>query len=432
MLMKLRKYYIPGRKVRIYKLMENEIHPSESQSEKESDALKTRQTQLAEKEQLIQALTAELKQIKSSKAWSIIQFLCRIRLILFPHGSRRERVAHELLNRIRGWRTQGFRIRFPSSDDNAVLHKDKNVNSGNLLWHRAPSEQDNNSMRLNMWSIFEEELSRIDSLIGSVQSCEIPRLFAKIPLDVFGKLLLDVPSQYHNIKAFFPTMSSEQVQRNWTGAHGEELLAQSLAFVKTMIYGFGALTGKKIEEASVLDYGCGWGRLIRPLYKFISFEKIYAVDPWDESIKECEEHHLKANIALSDYVPRSLPFELKFDLIYAFSVFTHLSEKTANIVLKMLRKYILEDGLLIITIRPKEYWYVHDKGVLAPQMIKIHDEEGFAFTPHNRAPVDGDVTYGDTSMTLAYFESHFPQWKIESVECNDVDSGQVILFIKPV
>jgi len=408
-----------------------ETHPSKAQSEKESDALKIRQTQLAEKEQIIQALTAELMQIKSSKAWSIILFLWRIRLILIPHESRREQLAHILMNRLRHLRSQGFRIRFRSSDNNIVFHKDKTVKSGILSRCRAQPEQDINSMRLNMWSIFEEELSRIDSQIGSVQPNEIPRLFTRIPLDVFGKLLLDVPSQYPNIKAFFPTMSSEQVQKNWTGAHGEELLVQSLAFVKTMIYSFGAITGKRIEEASVLDYGCGWGRLIRPLYKFIPFEKIYAIDPWDESIQECEKHHLKANIALSEWVPRSLPYERKFDLIFAFSVFTHLSEKTTNVVLQTLRKYIHEDGLLVITIRPKEYWHVHNQGVLAPQMIKMHNERGFAFTPHNRDPIDGDVTYGDTSMSLSYFESHFSQWKIESVECNDVDSGQVILFLKP-
>jgi ubiquinone/menaquinone biosynthesis C-methylase UbiE len=279
--------------------------------------------------------------------------------------------------------------------------------------------------------MFEEELIRIEAKMGSVQTSEVPRLFSRIPLDVFGKMLLDVPLQYPYIKAFFPSMASEEVQTLWTGAHGEVLLGQSLAFVKTMISGYAAITGKKIENASVLDFGCGWGRLIRPLYKFLPPESIYGVDPWDESIQECEKHNIKVNLALSDWVPRSLPFERQFDLIFAFSVFTHLSEKTANIVFQTLRKYVLEDGLLVITIRPKEYWYIHDQGVLAPQMIKMHEEKGYAFTPHNLAPIDGDITYGDTSMSLTYFEDHFPQWKVEAVECNDVDSHKVILFLKP-
>jgi 2-polyprenyl-3-methyl-5-hydroxy-6-metoxy-1,4-benzoquinol methylase len=280
--------------------------------------------------------------------------------------------------------------------------------------------------------MFEDELERINEIMGSNVSPDIPQLFSRIPLDEFGKLLLDIPDKYKNIKAFFPTMASEEVQKNWTGAHGLLLLNQSLTFVRSMISGYAAITGKKIGDSSILDYGCGWGRLIRPLYKFMPIENIYGVDPWDESIKECQKHCIKANLAISDWVPRSLPFERKFDLIFAFSVFTHLSEKTTDIVLGTLRKYINEDGLLVITIRPKEYWYIHDKGSLANQMIGIHDKKGFAFTPHNLLPVDGDITYGDTSMSLDYFESHFPQWKIESVECSDSDSHQVILFLKPV
>ena len=43
-----------------------------------------------------------------------------------------------------------------------------------------------------------------------------------------------------------------------------------------------------------------------------------------------------------------------FDLIYAFSVFTHLSEKTAHIVLSTLRDHIADTGVLVLTIRPKE------------------------------------------------------------------------------
>jgi 2-polyprenyl-3-methyl-5-hydroxy-6-metoxy-1,4-benzoquinol methylase len=283
-----------------------------------------------------------------------------------------------------------------------------------------------------MLSIFEDVLEKIDSEMKPGQSFDIPQLFAKIPLEVFGKLLLNIPSQYPHIKDFFPSMASDKTQDNWTGNHGEALLSQSLAFVNTMVTGYASITGKKIKNASILDYGCGWGRLIRLLYKFAPIENIYGVDPWDESIEECQQHNLKAHLALSDWVPNSLPFEKQFDLIFAFSVFSHLSEKTTRIVLQTLRKYVAKDGLLVITIRPKEYWNVHNKGTLASEMIKAHTEKGFAFKPHNRAPIDGDITYGDTSISLDYFDEHFPQWKIEAIEYDNIDPLQIILFLKPV
>src|SRR5712691_1026011 len=279
---------------------------------------------------------------------------------------------------------------------------------------------------------YEHILYEIDKQIPFIQSRELPQLLSTIPLDLFGQLLLDVPSKFPNIKAFFPSMASDAIQDSWTGAHGIALLTQSVALVKTLVAEYTTMTEKDLGNATVLDYGCGWGRLVRLLYKYVPIENIYAVDPWDQSIELCKRYGVKANLALSEYVPTSLPFENPFDLIYAFSVFTHLSEKTTHIVLNTLRKHILDTGVLILTIRPKEYWYVHKNGAFASDMLKAHDEKGFAFIPHNRPPIDGDITYGDTSISLDYFSRHFPQWKLTSVKCNSSDQYQVILFLQPV
>ena len=123
-----------------------------------------------------------------------------------------------------------------------------------------------------------------------------------IPLDAFGYLLLDVPPEFPNLKAFFPSMAPDAVQDTWTGNHGISLLQQSAAFMRTLVSGYEAITGHAIEDATVLDYGCGWGRLIRLLYKYVAHEQIYAVDPWDKSIEVCREHGIKAHLALSEYV----------------------------------------------------------------------------------------------------------------------------------
>lgn len=281
--------------------------------------------------------------------------------------------------------------------------------------------------------MFEKEFRRIDNIMISDPLPKIPYLFNRVPLDDFGSLLLNIPLQYPNIKAFFPSMVSEQAQKNWTGSHGEDLLALSLAFIRTMISGYSAITGNKIGNAKILDFGCGWGRLIRLLYKFVPTDNIYGVDPWNESILLCQQHKVRGNIALSDWVPTSLPFEVKFDLMFAFSVFTHLSEKTTQIVLSTLRDYISDDAVLLITIRPKEFWNFLSQGEHSRSMIKTHDEKGFAFIPQkNRVPVNGDVTFGNTSMSLAYIENNFPHWSIEAVECNAANKYQVLVFLKPV
>jgi len=162
----------------------------------------------------------------------------------------------------------------------------------------------------------------------------------------------------------------------------------------------------------------------------VGYQNIFAVDPWDEPIALCKQHGVKAHLALSQDVPTSLPFDGKFDLIYAFSVFTHLSEKTTQAVFNTLRRYIADDGVLLITIRPKQYWQVHGEAV-ADRMIAKHDQQGFAFLPSNRTPVDGDITYGDTSMSVDYVAANFPRWQLVSEHCNPIDGYQVLLFLRP-
>jgi 2-polyprenyl-3-methyl-5-hydroxy-6-metoxy-1,4-benzoquinol methylase len=237
-----------------------------------------------------------------------------------------------------------------------------------------------------MISLFDDKLHEIDKKIASIEPFEVPALFHGIPLDMFGYLLLDVPSKFSNIKGFFPSMVSNDVQDRLTGCHGIPLLTHSLSFIKTLVSGYQTLTDKDFESATILDFGCGWGRLIRLLYKFISCENIYAVDPFDESIRLCKQHGVKCNIALSEYVPRTLPFQWQFDLIYTFSVFTHLSQKTTHIVLNTLRRHISDSGALVLTVRPKEYWYAHNGGTVATNMIRVHDKKGIRFYSSSASP----------------------------------------------
>src|SRR5258708_35849186 len=115
-------------------------------------------------------------------------------------------------------------------------------------------------------------------------------------------------------------------------------------------------------------------------------------------------------MGLSEDIPTSLPFDGKFDLIFAFSVFTHLSERATHASLSSLIKAICDRGVIVITIRPIEYWNLplaFDEQRRNGAAAK-HVRDGFSFLPHNLPPIDGDVTYGDTSMTLKYLESTFP------------------------
>lgn len=257
----------------------------------------------------------------------------------------------------------------------------------------------------------------------------------QLSLDDFGLVLLSMPdSQYPKLSRLLPAMASEEVQVNWTGNYGVALLKETTAFVRALRYNYVRVTGRYLDGATVLDFGCGYGRIAQLLYYFTVEEKIFGVDPWDRSIELCRESGLSTNFAVSDYLPTFLPVgEAKFDLVYAFSVFTHLSHRAMTTSLDTLRKYMANDGILAITIRPVEYWE-HDPHTSPEQKVALavrHRKEGFAFNPHNREPIDGDVTYGDSSMSLDWLAATFPEWTIKATDRCLNDPLQQYVFMVP-
>ena len=256
----------------------------------------------------------------------------------------------------------------------------------------------------------------------------------QIGLDDFGELMISLPAaEFPNISRGLPRMASAQVQREWTGDHGLPLLKLSLSFVRSVSYQFARLTGRPLDGAPILDYGCGYGRIARLMYYFT--DEVFGVDPWERSIDECRECGMGPNFLLSDYLPTSLPLARKdFALIFAFSVFTHLSERATRTALDVCRRYISDDGVLVITIRPVEYWDLdasvhglHDTAKLKA----AHRDTGFAFSHFNLPPVDGDITYGNTSMTIDWLRGNFPQWQVAFIDRSMDDAWQVYVFLRP-
>ncbi|MEI7740995.1 MAG: methyltransferase domain-containing protein [bacterium] len=279
-------------------------------------------------------------------------------------------------------------------------------------------------------------LQCIEDSILPAASNNIPELFNEIDIADFGELLLMIPDQYPRMKQFFPAMPSNEIQTQWTGSFGNILLAQSCIFVRSMVEKYQKHSRRALAESKVLDYGIGWGRISRLMYKFVPVGNLYGVDAWQESINICNECKLLEKTALVDEYPKSLPFSVKFDLIYAFSLFTHLSQKCGQSILKVLRQNISKDGLLFVTIRPKEYWDRHlefsnnrcDVGV----MKSSHESLGFAYAPHNRPNIDGDVPYGDASMSLEFIKLNWVEWGVVESYLDEGDIFQTIVVLKPV
>jgi SAM-dependent methyltransferase len=261
----------------------------------------------------------------------------------------------------------------------------------------------------------------------------------RLGLEDFAHVLMAMPApQFPRLSALLPRMASEDLQQRWTGATGITLLRQTSAFVRSLAYNYTKLGGGTLEGRLILDFGCGYGRIARWMYYFSQPARVFGVDPWERAIAVCRQDGLGPQFIQSSYLPATLPVDdIRFDLIYAFSVFTHLSERAMRAALATLAEYLNENGLLAITIRPVEYWQneklAQSQGLVDHQLA-MHKEKGFSFLPHDhdkeRPRIDGEMTYGDSSFTLDWFSQAFPYFAIKGVDRSLDDPFQYYLFLQ--
>jgi 2-polyprenyl-3-methyl-5-hydroxy-6-metoxy-1,4-benzoquinol methylase len=289
--------------------------------------------------------------------------------------------------------------------------------------------------KIKLLDSVSRELQKIEQLAGNLTRSEVLKKLRALSLSDFGLFMLSIPNpDFPKLSAVLPRMAKKEAQIGWTGTSGVELLTQTVDFVRSLAYNFTRATGRPLEHANILDFGCGYGRITRMMYYFSGEDQVYAVDPWDKSIETCRADGLTQNFSMSEYLPSTLPVPSSyFDLIFAFSVFTHLSERATFTCLNTISDYLKPDGLIAITIRPVEYWDVDPQARrlnLIDQQKEKHNQQGFSFLPHDRPPVDGDITYGDTSVSSDWLKGSFPKLKIAAVDRSLSDPYQMYVFLR--
>lgn len=248
--------------------------------------------------------------------------------------------------------------------------------------------------------------------------------------DEFALLLANVPGRYPGLRSILPSFPDAETQKGWTGDHGLNLLQKTALFWRVVDHHVGA--GGK----SILDYGCGWGRLTRQAYYYSDPENVYGVDPWDRSIEVCRSHRL-TNIHHIDYEPTSLPGpDGGFDLATAFSVFTHIGEATARTILTTVARATKAGGTFVITIRPVEYWANRSAALgedLAARYAAEHRAGGYVFHPAQKLSAQ-EVLYGETSADPSVYERIAVEhgWALTCIEQLLIDPQQIILFLTRV
>lgn len=286
-----------------------------------------------------------------------------------------------------------------------------------------------------MLEYLKKQVSELEGQVASgalISRDDCLQQLRHIGLANFGDFLFSLPQpDVPHLSRVLPAMASPDTQMKWTGAHGRQLLQQSLDFVLLASAYYTSCTGKALRNASILDFGCGYGRLLRLFLYYTSEANLYGVDPLQASLNECISCGLTSNLYLSEFLPREMPFPHRtFDFIYSFSVFTHLNEQAAIQCLNTLYYYLDPRGLLVITIRPAEFWqtpshvegYLQAHSIDTADLVERHRRGEYVFVGSGGV---GHETYGDSSFDLGWLTSRLSQFRVVFVDQSLADSMQL-------
>ena len=116
------------------------------------------------------------------------------------------------------------------------------------------------------------------------------------------------------------------------------------------------------EGKRVLDFGCGAGRTLRHFLDEAERAEFHGCDIDRPSIAWLEEHFSPPlHVFESGELPSLPQPDGFFDLVYAFSVFTHLTDHWAGWLLE-LHRVLKPGGLLFATFLNEPFWEIYGHG----------------------------------------------------------------------
>lgn len=217
-----------------------------------------------------------------------------------------------------------------------------------------------------------------------------------------------------NLGFELPSLPPDDVQKAFTGISGKRNIEQAFAFYTYILKNY---VSKK--QPVIMDFGSGWGRIARLFLRDTLAENIFAVDPYSVALDWMKNTGLPCRIIKSNPLPPIPSIGIKkFDLIYAFSVFSHLSEEYFNSWMFYLLSLLDENGTIVFTSRGLFFIDYIEKNQIRKSFFKDYNnirmkyEAGeFQFFGHNRSDELNGSWYGEAFIPFQYMEEKYQPYK---------------------
>lgn len=222
------------------------------------------------------------------------------------------------------------------------------------------------------------------------------------------------------LRELLPPLPQEQVQRKWTNRAGDETLVEGFGIYSLVRTLYERHVGAIGDAEDLLDFGCGWGRVIRFFLRDLDHHRLKGTDYNASLIDFCRKSNRWCSFVRNDAEP-PLPFrDGQFSCVYAYSVFSHFSEAMHLRWLEEFQRILRPGGALAISVRPRHF-IEHCRGLRAsetkvesPILLEMfpeadkelarYDAGEFCYSPYDKSQSRPDVWWGEACIPRAYIE----------------------------
>ncbi len=207
--------------------------------------------------------------------------------------------------------------------------------------------------------------------------------------------------------------------RAWANRHNGRLVADlERRYNLNQLQRFEAVLnrhGRSIRDAaSILEFGCGDGRLTQHLFEYAPAAAVSGCDVRREAVAACRRKCPQGRFFVNRAAPPLEVADAAFDFIYSYSVFTHLSESNHAAWLKELARALKPGGIMAHTVH--SYAYLTRTAFFSPESLeKYHladSIEAFMRSGRDYYYVVEDPAmpeYGHTIMRKEYVAASWPR-----------------------
>ena len=152
-----------------------------------------------------------------------------------------------------------------------------------------------------------------------------------------------------------PGFPDDDVQRAMHGHCGEVSLHEAHAFFRE-VKAYAAYAGRPLApHRRLLDFGCGWGRMLRLFMKDIAPDNLYGADSTSRFLTEARRCNPALGFLSCGVAPPTLFADASLDYILSWSVFSHLDEFYATRWIEEFGRLLKPGGLLMITTQSRRF-----------------------------------------------------------------------------